>query len=489
MEPIRGGPPRVDGHFDPFPGSGNEPISRDHNGSRPLLGGRDERQREGTPESSSRRAGLRWVVLAIALAPARSPAGEGTLAVEVDVPERVYHVGEGLELRVGLIAGVEVPQALPLLVPGARVTPIDSGPRKTSIVSTGIGDVVSERIHYAFRFRIVPERAGPLTIPPVGIRLGDQFGSSDPVRLTIRPLPPGQPSAFLGGVGTLQVGAEAEPTTIRIGQTIELRIRLDGTAARGSSTSPDLDAFGALPLGPRVEPLTTQAMDQPPWRIFRYRLRFERAGEVVLPPVPVAYFDPEARQYFTRTTPGVPIKVVDVPAYNPANLDYAPPPGRSPTISGATFGRAGLGRMVVVGIIACLAMALAVAFARRHRARRGAGCRRLAARIARGFGVGIAVDQVADEIHDGLVAYFALASGRPPGVLTPSEAARVIERISGDRSLAQRAEALVAACDEVRFGRESHANAGPILGDRARTFFQELGRCPIQTTVWRDGES
>ena len=53
--------------------------------------------------------------------------------------------------------------------------------------------------------------------------------------LGVKALPvAGRTADFLGGVGEFEVGAEAEPTAVRSGQTLEYRVTVTGPAARGS---------------------------------------------------------------------------------------------------------------------------------------------------------------------------------------------------------------------------------------------------------------
>ena len=68
-------------------------------------------------------------------------------------------------------------------------------------------------------------------------------------------------------------------------------------------------------------------MNSPPSRRFRYRIRPTRPGAASLPPVAVAAFDPQTARYVTRVTSSIPIRVVDVPKFDPSTLGYAPASG------------------------------------------------------------------------------------------------------------------------------------------------------------------
>ena len=79
-------------------------------------------------------------------------------------------------------------------------------------------------------------------------------------------------------------------------------------------------------------------MNEPPSRTFVYRIRPTRAGDVVLPPVSIAAFDPELARYITKTTQGIPIKVVAVAAFNTKALDYTAPDADRARTSGHGLG-------------------------------------------------------------------------------------------------------------------------------------------------------
>ena len=72
------------------------------------------------------------------------------------MPPGTYYVGQAIELRVGIEAAGKHPKVVTPRVNDAEVTLFrtDLLQRGTS----GIGDFVTERIYYLFRFRIVARR-------------------------------------------------------------------------------------------------------------------------------------------------------------------------------------------------------------------------------------------------------------------------------------------------------------------------------------------
>jgi hypothetical protein len=409
----------------------------------------------------------------------RGAEGGAPLRVQAQVPPGTYYVGQGIELRVGVEAAGEKPQVFAPRLTDAEIALIRVDTVQRG--STAIGNRVEERILYVFRYRMVPRRPGELSIPPVHARVAGRSGAGAPVKLLIHALPlEGRPASFLGGVGRLEAGAEAWPTTVRVGQTAEYRLRLVGPGARGSARLPDLDGFRHLGAGLEVEPLPPEVVADPPSRVLRYRLKPTRPGEVVLPPVAVATFDPVAGQYLTRAAPGVAIRVVDVPRFDPNTLRYAPVPG-SPGRSEPAVIAPARWLSWLLALTACLLAWPAVRTTRklleRAKSVRDADPIRFARGAAR------RLDQPFNDsealstwIAQALAHYLLLAAGRPEGALTPLEAREAFEGFAEGSYLADRAARLVAECDRARFsGRGVSAEE---LAAGAAEMFQSLSRLP-----------
>jgi len=367
-----------------------------------------------------------------------APGAEaGPLRPEATVGPGPYFVGQAIDLRVG-VPGSDPPAISPPKVEGAAVIPAGGG-----------------------RFRVIARRSGVLLIPPMTAQAGGRSGRTAPIRLTVRDLPAaGRPANFLGGVGSFQVQAEAQPATVRVGEPIEFRVRLTGPGARGSAGRPMLAGKALDDLRIRVEPLATEAADEPPARVIRYRLRAGRAGAGTLPPVAVAYFDPKTGRYFTRAAAAVAIRVEEAPVFDPAAVRYGPARegAAGSRLDGVAVGLGGL----AIGLILA-----GVLIARNRRRRPGLGPRRLAARLAGEVGGAGTKIATARRITEGLADYLAEATGGPVGALTPEEARRGIAGVSGDEALADAAARLVAACDRVRYagaGESPVADAAALFG-------------------------
>jgi hypothetical protein len=421
--------------------------------------------------------------LSVSLAAAQTAAL--ALTVDVHVPQGIYYVGQAIELRIGIESERGRPKVTTPRVLDAEVTAL-----RTELIqrgATGIGDFVTERIYYVFPFRIVAKQPGVLQIPPVTARLGERSGTSAPLQVMVRALPAaGRPASFLGGVGRLSVDALAHPGTIHAGQDFEYRIRLFGPAARGSTLPPDLTGFDRLSIAAETQPLPVEVVADPPSRVFRYRVRPTRAGETVLPPIAISYFEPKGGHYLTKTTPGVPVLVVDVATFDPNSFAYAslnlgtdsnaPEKTHQEALWPAGVWWSGLRIAISVSLIAfSLAAGALLVIKGAHWRKADPG--RFARVVARHLDSTQGADAAATRITAELAGYLRRAAGRPEGVLTPLEAHRAFEQLAGDCWLGERADRLVAACDQVRYsGRGGSAEA--LVAD-ARPLFADLGRSVV----------
>ncbi len=385
-----------------------------------------------------------------------SGEGKDSIRIEARLSAGPYYVGQEVEFTLKVEAGGERPNVVPYQIAGADVAAVGA-------------DDPGREVH-RFAFRIIPRRTGTLIIPAVSVRQGMRSGSSRPVQFSVRPLPlGGRPKGFLGGVGAFQVEAEASPRAVRAGGEFEYHLRIIGPAARGSREALDLTPFDRVPLGLRVTRLPDEVSTALPARVYRYRIRATRPGSAVLPPITVASFDPKTAHYLTRASPGVPVRVAAPPSLDPATVDEAPLPDSSPRGQPTLRRVAGWASGIVAALIALAGLVLSV---KRRRARGHAG--RFAARLARRLDASEGAAETSRRVTEGLATFLNLTAGRPPGVLTPAEAAVSVEGLTGRLDLAEDARRLVALCDRTRYSDDGAGAHG--LVDGAKRLFRGLQR-------------
>ncbi|MDR3636786.1 MAG: BatD family protein [Isosphaeraceae bacterium] len=405
-------------------------------------------------------------------------AGEAPLRVRVQLPAGVHYVGESLNVTVAVLAEGERPELKSPRSPSFDFALVETDLQPVS--ASGIGDVVGTTNLFRYRYRLIAKKAGNLELPAITARTKDRSGSSGPLRLKVVDVPQEQrPREFLGGVGAFELTAEAVPETVRVGQTLEYRIRLTGPAARSSRSVPSLPLPGKSSIQPEVEVMNAESVADPPSCVFRYRLRPRRAGEAVLPPVAIAAFDPRSARFVTKVTPGILVRVVAVPPITPADIQYgmrqsaasAPQAQRIPPA---------LSYLGVGLILAALALLV-----RLNRGRTpGPGlARSAAARRARELLDHEPPALIARQVMEGLLEYLSLATDRAGGALTPQEAEEGVFAATADRELAGRTGRLVECCDRACYGpggvspEELSSGGRGVLGD--------LGQRPLASAAVR----
>ena len=412
------------------------------------------------------------------LAASASDDEDAALSVRVQPPGGVHYVGESLHFTVTVLASSERPELSVPRVPNLDVALVATDLERVS--ATAIGNLVETKNFYRYRYRVVAQRAGNLEFPPVTARDKGRSGTSRAVRFKVQDVPHDQrPRAFLGGVGAFELAAEAIPAVLRVGQTLEYRIRMSGPGALASHGAPALPPLGKLSVEPDVEPMEAESVAEPPSRLFRYRLRPTRAGEAVLPPVAVATFDPRTARFVTKVTPGVSVRVVDVPRFAATDLQYgasrpAAKGGKGVTLP-APLPYAGVGLIVA---------ALGVLYRLNRVARREVdrACA-AAARRARELPPDEPPHILARWIADGLVEYLYLATDRAGGALTPGEADEGIAAATADPELAAQARRLVECADRACYGPGDVSSAE--LAARGRAVFADLAARPVVPLVLR----
>jgi hypothetical protein len=185
--------------------------------------------------------------------------------------------------------------------------------------------------YFTYRLQKVfrPIRAGVQTIPPVlvkatlptqidtrgrALHTEDIVASSQPVTVEVHPVPhSGQPVSFSGGVGHFQLEAAATPTALKVGDPLTLTVTVQ---QQGDSLLETI-----LPLRLQDQPALAQDFkihtDLPAVqttedaKIFTYTLRPRHAEVRAIPPLDMAYYDPERGRFQVVHSDPIPLQVED----------------------------------------------------------------------------------------------------------------------------------------------------------------------------------
>lgn len=178
------------------------------------------------------------------------------------------------------------------------------------------------------RMMLFPTGPGPRTLDPLSVEaqvrvrdrsafdpFGDIFGRSSlfdrsvpvvvasrPVTIEVDPLPADtRPASFTGHVGSLAVAASVDRSTVETNEAVTLRVEYSGTGNLRTLPAPDIEfpvEFEAFP------PETSERIAEgggslQGTRTHEYVLIPRVPGELTIPAIEVAYFDPATGRYGT----------------------------------------------------------------------------------------------------------------------------------------------------------------------------------------------
>jgi len=125
---------------------------------------------------------------------------------------------------------------------------------------------------------------------------------SEPIEIQVLPLPEaGQPKAFSGAVGEFKLEARAQPTHVKAGDPVTLRVEISGVGNLSAVGTPLIEVGEGIKMyDPTLEEEEKIVNDQYGGRrTYEYILIPETGGILEIPPVQFAYFNPVAEEYVT----------------------------------------------------------------------------------------------------------------------------------------------------------------------------------------------
>ena len=211
-----------------------------------------------------------------------------------------------------------------------------------------VEQVVRDGLQYASavvrRVALFPTSAGTKTLEPLTLEtrvrvqrrsrslFGDPFGrglfgsrvpvvvGSNPVKIEVLPLPPGQPDSFTGLVGHLDVSAAIDRTSVDINDALTYRLEVSGTGNIRTLPEPELGFPPDVEVYPpdiseRVTPTEDGVRGS---KIFEYVIVPRAPGQVTIPAVTLAYFDVDAGTYAMAASDPITLTVAGDPVAAPA---------------------------------------------------------------------------------------------------------------------------------------------------------------------------
>lgn len=450
----------------------------------------------------------------------RDPAEELLLA-EISVEAERIWVGQ--EIRARLTIFVKPARVGTTLVPGRdmysfldvnNLRPFPAPQRVETVTRTDAHGLAQTYYAYPTEADVVAGRPGPLTFDDLVVRMDyptrfvrDIFGD---LRVAARrrleivptvlkgevlPLPTeGRPAEFTGAVGQFEIRVSASPTSVRVGDPIELTMDVTGVGPLESLPPPPLASINKLTQSFRIPQETLAGEVSGNRKRFRQTIRPARADVMEIPPIEYVYFDPKAGRYATARSEPIPLSVA--PA---ESVDVAPAPEPDPAAAARsaqpTDGLRGYrtreGELLAVWRPVTLpAAALATlgppaaflamwGFAALVRSRGGDAARARRQRALRGalerIGGAPAGDgaAVARAIQAAVAGYLADRLNEPAARLAGRAAVEALTQRGAAPALRNRLARLLEQCEAAGYGAMSAADAGE-LARSAEALLHEL---------------
>jgi hypothetical protein len=196
------------------------------------------------------------------------------------------------------------------------------------------------------RIALVPTGPGERTVEPVGLQVqvrvrraspfGDIFGDpffggssvvpttvlSNPLTISVSPLPAGRPEPFSGVVGRLSLTATLDRDSVGADDAVTLTVRASGEGNLRAVPEPDLGLPGDFEVFPPETSESLQAFGPglSGEKTFSYVVIPRAPGRREIPPIRMGYFDERAGAYRTASTSALPLNVTGVAGESPGDV-------------------------------------------------------------------------------------------------------------------------------------------------------------------------
>ncbi len=363
---------------------------------------------------------------------------------------------------------------------------------------------------YESTAEVVPSAPGELNFPDVLIQVGyptgferDIFGSWSRTgerrlratprldRIEVLPLPQeNRPETFTGAVGQFQISAAATPTTVRIGDPIDLSIEIRGDGELETLPPPNLAANRALTTAFRVpaEQLAGETRDNR--RRFTQTIRAISPDVREIPPIEYGYFDPQRGEYRVALSAAIPLRVTGADVVNASELiGAAPPAAAEPAPTGPLDGLRGnesdarrllahtaqpSTQAIATAVLVPPMLFLGLLGWQRYAQARGGDAARsrrsgaLRTALRQLGAAGDAPRDVATAVGAALAAYLADRLNQPPARFVGRDGLALLQARGCDAELCERWSQLLDRCEQIGFGGGAAEDAATLRHDASR---------------------
>ncbi|HTX98645.1 MAG TPA: BatD family protein [Bacteroidota bacterium] len=167
----------------------------------------------------------------------------------------------------------------------------------------------------------------PRSLDPFDAFFRDPFGrtmnytaQSEPLKITIDPLPPGAPSDFKGAVGEFAMSTTLDKRTTRTNEPVSFKVTISGTGNIKLLEAPALELPSDFEqYSPKITDNINRQGDRISGnKVFEYLLIPRYPGLKIIKPLTFSYFDLAKREYVRLRSPEVELNVEQGTALPPA---------------------------------------------------------------------------------------------------------------------------------------------------------------------------
>jgi len=152
--------------------------------------------------------------------------------------------------------------------------------------------------------------------------------SSKPAALTVQSLPEdGRPAQFYGLVGRYTISADASPVSVNVGDPITLTIKIGGSKYLKPVQWPQLEQIPAMAANFKIPSQQSSPVVEDGSKVFTQTIRANNDKVTEIPPIPLAFFDTEAKKYAVAATEPIKLTVAPTKVLTSQDLegsDFAP---------------------------------------------------------------------------------------------------------------------------------------------------------------------
>ncbi len=151
--------------------------------------------------------------------------------------------------------------------------------------------------------------------------------SSQPLKLSVLPLPQqDMPNDFDGLIGKYTISASATPTKVNVGDPITLTIKIGGDYLKPVQW-PKLEQIDAMAENFKIPAGKASPAFEDGYKVFTQTIRATNDKVSEIPPIPLAFFDPDKGRFTVARTEPIPLEVAPTKILTTADVeggDFSP---------------------------------------------------------------------------------------------------------------------------------------------------------------------